>query len=64
MEPNTVGTTETARLPGSAVGSWGPSVLNLVVDFDSGELLDTEIFEWEGRLVADEGIGRLTPAVE
>jgi len=51
-------------LPRPAAGSSGPSVLNFVVEFDSGKLLDTEFFERERWLVADEGIGRLTLAVE
>jgi len=32
-----------------------PSVLNFIVNFNSGKLLDTEIFEWGRRLVADKG---------
>ena len=45
-------------------GSLGPSILNFVVDFNSGKPLDTEIFERAGRLTADKGIDRLMLAVE
>ena len=51
-------------MPGSVAGSSGPSVLNFVVDFDSRKPFDTEIFEREGWLAADRGIGRTKLAVE
>ena len=51
------------RLPASVEDSSVPSVLNFIVDFISGEALDTVSFERERRLAADKGIGRWTPAV-
>jgi len=33
----------------SVAGTLGPSVLNFIANFDSGKLLDTEIFERERR---------------
>ena len=48
----------------SVVASSGLSVLNFVVNFDSGKPLYIEIFERERRLAADKVIGTLTPAVE
>jgi len=48
------------RLVASVAGSSGPSVYTFIVNFDSGKLLDTDIFERERRLAADKGVGRLT----
>jgi len=52
------------RFVASVAGSSGPSVFNFIVNFDSGKLLDTQIFERERRLAADKGIGRLTLTVK
>ena len=52
------------RLLASVAGSSAPPVLNFVVNFDSGKLLDTEIFEQERWSSAEKVIGTLTLAVE
>jgi len=52
------------RLVASVAGSLGPSVFNFIVKFDSGKLLDTQIFKRQRRLAADTGIGRLTLTVK
>jgi len=51
------------QLLASVACSSVPSVLNYIVNFDSRELLDTEIFEWGRRLAADKANGTLTMAV-
>jgi hypothetical protein len=51
-------------LVASDAGSSVQSVLNFVVNFDSGKPLDTETFEQERLLAADKEIGKLKLAVE
>jgi len=51
------------QLLASVAGSSGPSVLNFIVNFISGNRW-VEMVKRGRWLAADKGIGRLTPAVE
>ena len=55
---------ERQRLLASVAGGLGPSVLNYIANFISGNRWVRRSFERERRLAADKGIGRPTLAIE